>query len=331
FTVIFILRRIIRKKSVDIVQSFMFTANFWTRLSLLFRKRPIIISCERSVDTWKTSLHRVIDKFFSTFTAKIVANSKAVRDFIVNSEGIDPRKVAVIQNGVDERFLNTSYTGFRQQLLHSLDRDAIDYSLTYRYIFDKIFKFRGAGVILGSICRFNPRKDLENLIRAFRIVKDKFPHSHLLLMGDARLPLEFPYKKRILKLISELSLNMDITHFSFCEDILPILALIDIYVQSSEIEGFPNTVLEAMALKKAVVATDVGGTAEIIEDKLSGFLVPPGDPEKLADSILLLAKDPNIRKQTGIHARNRIMENFTIHKMIEKYEELFVRMVGGKV
>jgi len=106
-------------------------------------------------------------------------------------------------------------------------------------------------------------------------------------------------------------------------DIHEILSILDVYVFPSLSEGMPLAVLEAMAANKPIVATAVGGTKEAIIHGHSGLLVPPKDHEALVEAILSILKDPNLKTYLAKNAYLRFSENFTIEKMILKYEELY--------
>ena len=104
----------------------------------------------------------------------------------------------------------------------------------------------------------------------------------------------------------------------------------DIFVLSSLSEGFSNSLLEAMAAKKAVVATDVGGNAEALVHKESGILIPARDADALARSISKLIEDENLRKELGEKARERIEKYFSIERMVQTLESLYESLLKDR-
>jgi glycosyltransferase involved in cell wall biosynthesis len=98
---------------------------------------------------------------------------------------------------------------------------------------------------------------------------------------------------------------------------------IDIFVLASRWEGMPNVVLEAMACEKPVVSTDVGGVADILEDRNQGLLVPAGDPQFLGAAMLTLAQDPDLRKKCAGAACKKVTEEFGLNRMVAAYASLY--------
>ena len=104
-----------------------------------------------------------------------------------------------------------------------------------------------------------------------------------------------------------------------------LVAALDILVMSSYTESFPNAILEAMAMGKPVVATNVGGIPELIEEGQTGFLVPPRDPKAIADRVLSLCRDSARRLQMGRAARARVESNFTVQAVTARLEGIYAR------
>jgi glycosyltransferase involved in cell wall biosynthesis len=101
-------------------------------------------------------------------------------------------------------------------------------------------------------------------------------------------------------------------------------------VHPSHQEGFPNAVLEAMAAGKAVVATAAGGTVEAVEDGRTGILVPPGNPEALAEALLHLLRNPDLAHRMGEAGRARVREEFPVERMVRRCQELYEQLLAGQ-
>jgi glycosyltransferase involved in cell wall biosynthesis len=110
-------------------------------------------------------------------------------------------------------------------------------------------------------------------------------------------------------------------------DVRSKLALFDVYVCSSIIEGMSNALLEAMAERLPVVATAVGGNRENVHEGVTGYLVPPADPAALADRILALARDPQLARRMGQAGRAAILKDYTVERMVARMEDLYTSLI----
>lgn len=113
------------------------------------------------------------------------------------------------------------------------------------------------------------------------------------------------------------------------DDVPALMAAADLVVHPSHEEGFSNTILEAMAAGKAVVATDVGGIPEAVEDGVTGLLVPPCSPDRLAKALLSLLEDPARARGMGDAGRRRVRETFPLAKMVGEIEDLYEEILRG--
>jgi glycosyltransferase involved in cell wall biosynthesis len=112
-------------------------------------------------------------------------------------------------------------------------------------------------------------------------------------------------------------------------DVAPLLGAMDIFALTSKTEGLPNAVMEAMASRLPVVATDVGGTGEVVEDGVSGFLIAPGDVRKMTERIAELARGADRRQAIGEAARARIAAAFTVESMVTGTTAIYEKALRG--
>jgi glycosyltransferase involved in cell wall biosynthesis len=138
----------------------------------------------------------------------------------------------------------------------------------------------GDGILVGSVGRLDEQKGYDVLIRAARLVVDEQPNVYFAIAGQG------PLRAILSRLITDLGLNANVQLCGFRQDVENFLYALDLFVCSSNWEGLPLALLEAMMLEKPVVATDVGGNAEVVQPGVTGELVPKGDPAALAESIL---------------------------------------------
>ena len=183
--------------------------------------------------------------------------------------------------------------------------------------------------VLSIVClsRIEPSKGQIYLIEACAKLNQIQIPFHLLFAGDVS---NNEYLSDCQQKAVELKISDQIAFPGHMENILDVLSRTDIFVLPSiSGEAFSRAIIEAMAMGKPVVATDVGGAKEAIENGVSGFVVPPGDSDALAERIFALATDENLRQKFGATARQRVEEFFTIEKNVEKTQQVYAELLGG--
>jgi glycosyltransferase involved in cell wall biosynthesis len=171
--------------------------------------------------------------------------------------------------------------------------------------------------LIGYIVRLTHQKDPFTLIRAFQSVAEATPDVKLLMVGDGDL------KEEAVRLAQDLGLGERIIFQPFRQDVPAVLQAIDVYCLPSLWEGFSIGLLEAMAMRKAVVATPVDGTKEVIQNGENGLLIPHQNPEKLAESLLQLHRDKPLREKLAENAYQTVIKNFTLERMVKEVEKQY--------
>lgn len=208
---------------------------------------------------------------------------------------LDPDKIAVIHNGKDLRKHQPGkYDGEIRKELGIPD--------------DKI--------LIGVTSQLRDTKGHSFLLDAFVLLKARFPNIRLIIAG--RGPLHDELKGKAEKL----GIGDSVFFLGHRNDINKVIDSFDIAVLPSLDEGFPNTVVEYMAMGKPVVATNVGGIPELVLDGETGFLVQPGDAEGLADALERLIKEKDMRERMGISGRKRVEDFFDIEGKVSELEEV---------
>jgi glycosyltransferase involved in cell wall biosynthesis len=128
---------------------------------------------------------------------------------------------------------------------------------------------------------------------------------------------------------SDIGMADRVKFLGFRDDVPSLLQAMDVFVLPSLSEGLPLSVLEALSLKKPVVASDVGGIPEIIENGVTGYLVPPENPEALAEKITLLLQNPERAAVIGQAGRRRVEEDFSLPRMIREHQSLYEEICAG--
>jgi glycosyltransferase involved in cell wall biosynthesis len=148
------------------------------------------------------------------------------------------------------------------------------------------------------------------------------PRLYLLIVGEGKLMKNLVHQAR------ELEIKQNLKFTGYQEDMRPIYELIDIFVLPSLSEGMPNAVMEAMAWGKPIVASAVGGVLELIEHQVTGILIPPGDPEKLAEALTKISRNIEWANQIGQNARLSVIKKYNLDVMVDSYSNLYDQLLG---
>ena len=179
--------------------------------------------------------------------------------------------------------------------------------------------FSDTDILIASVARLEPQKDPEALIRAFAAALRAGASCHLLLAGEGSLG------NRARECAERCQAAARVHFLGVLSDVRELLGASDLFALASRWEGNPLSVMEAMAARLPVVATAVGGVPELVEDGVTGLLVPPGDAEALERALAALVGDAARRRAMGEAARVRASA-FSVEAMVAAYSELFLRL-----
>ena len=305
---LFRLAQFLRRERIDIVQPFLTPAAFFGLLAALAARTPVRIVTERAGVRNSQHLgyraYRFAEDLLAKFASAMVANSKAGKDFLA-SRGVFGSRVRVIYNGVDEQRLqwdDAELTSIRRQLDVPAD-----------------------GLVLVTVASLTPAKDHLSLLKAVASLRQELPGIRLAFVGDG------PLRQELEAAAAQLGVGGHVTFFGRQARVGAYLAASDLAVlPSTDHEGCSNFLLESMVLGKAVVATDTGGNREIVQQEKNGFLVPAGQPPALAQAIRHLAGDPSGRRRMGEYGRRFARASFSLSRMVEEYERLYVELAGDR-
>lgn len=176
-------------------------------------------------------------------------------------------------------------------------------------------------VLFVCVARFAAQKNHSLLLKAFAQGFAPDPNAHLILVGEGALRGQLEEQARNLGLASQI-------HFlGLRTDIPNVLGAMDVFVLSSDWEGNPLSVMEAMASGLPIVSTAVGGIPDLIANGREGFLVPPGDAKGFSGAMTFLLRDQESRQSIGTAAARRAKENFDVSKMVRAYEQLYENLI----
>lgn len=239
------------------------------------------------------------ERIVSWIADRIVAVSQGVRYDLILYERINPKKISVIYNGIN---------GDKYRI--SVDRH------------EKIQEFNilKDDIIIGVGVRLSEQKGICYLIDAFEAISLKYPNAKLLIVGDGEL------RGQLERRVQKKGLERKIIFTGFRSDIPELLQIMDIYVLPSLWEGHPLVLLEVMAAGKPIIATDIPGNHETVQNGESGFLVPVKNPQAIADKLQVLIKDQSIRRRMGDRGKKIFNQRFTVNTMVDSYQNLYSSM-----
>jgi glycosyltransferase involved in cell wall biosynthesis len=292
--------RFINENEISIVHTFLFTANTWGRTAAILAKVPIIIASETNVDLWKKPIHFIIDKVLSYFSAHIIVNAAAIKDFLILRTRIKDEKFIVIKNGFNLGRLETDLNKAEMKKKIGLLDDA---------------------VVVGTIGRLENQKDHETFLKSAGILKLYIPGSKFIIVGDGSR------RSHLEAFAKESGLGKDVLFLGKRRDIIEVVNIFDVFVLTSLYEGFPNVLLESMVLGIPPVATDVGGVQEIIDNGQNGFLVETKNPELIAEKVRDLIGDKNLYRTVSQKAKEKIQTHFSVYKMIAEHERVYGELI----
>jgi glycosyltransferase involved in cell wall biosynthesis len=233
---------------------------------------------------------------------RIIGVGQAVRRALLANEGIPADRVSVIGNGINLAQLGAC-PGCRDEVRRELDLGPND-------------------LVLLHVARLHPIKDHTTALRMLAQMLGRQPNSRLVIAGEG-LQREIMQRQ-----IAELGIVQQVRMLGVRSDVPRLLAASDIALLTSLNEGIPLTLIEAMAAGLPVVATNVGGVGEVVEDGVSGFLATAADPAALAGKALRLAIDPELRSRMGQSGRARAHALFSESRMLAEYRRLYEEMLG---
>jgi glycosyltransferase involved in cell wall biosynthesis len=290
--------RLMRQERIDMVQTTLFYADVIGTLAARMAGVKHVVSWEAITEPYRRK-HLLAYRLASKWFAVSVAVSEAIRRKVMDERHVPPRKAVTIHYGVDPR-------RFRPGKSHSLRKEL------------------GLGrkqKILGTVARLTTQKGHCYLIEAASRIVEAYPEAHFVFAGDGPLRSELESQTR------RVGLEDHIHFLGFRTDVRELMNDFDVFILPSLWEGLPNVVLEVMACGKPVVATAVDGTPEAVVHGQTGFLVPPRNPEALADAVIDILADERQLKAMGMRGRERIVQAFSLNKQIDAFVNLYEKLV----
>ncbi|MHB1034957.1 MAG: glycosyltransferase [Pirellulales bacterium] len=293
------LRRHIAELRPDLVHTWLFAGNAYGRAAALSAGVRCLVAGERCVDSWKVWHELAIDRFLARRTAAIVVNSSGVQDFYAR-HGLPAEKLVLIPNGVSPVGPSDLSRG---QFLAELGLPS-------------------NARLVGAIGRLWLQKRVKDAIWAADLLKVIRDDVHLLIAGDG------PHRKRLERFRDQCEVPEKVHFLGHRDDVPRWLPLLDAVWLASSYEGMPNVIMEAMAAGVPVVATDIPGNRDLVAPGETGFLVPVGDRAGFARHTNNLLNDADLAKRLGEAGRRRMLQEFSVEKMVQRHVELYRRLLA---
>ena len=243
---------------------------------------------------------RVMCRLVGAFAGRLVTVSEANKRFLAERVGISPRRIQVIPNGVP--FDDSASTATLSTLRQSLGIDQ-----HHR--------------VVGTVGSLYPVKGHKYFIDAAASILGRFPQTVFVIVGQGGLREELEAQA------ARLGIAKQLRFLGHREDVHDLLSIYDVFVLPSLSEGMPLALLEAMAAGLPAIATGVGGVTEVLEDRKTGLLVPPGDSGALADNIIAVLRNPPLAKELGEAARHMAASRYSLPGMVRAYESVYSELI----
>jgi glycosyltransferase involved in cell wall biosynthesis len=295
----------LRRERIQIVHAHDMYSNIfavpWARAA----QTPVIVASRRWWYTLPSAKLRLGNTLAFRMATVVLANSERVAGSVQDADGVKPQRVRVVSNFASEAAFGalSDECRRRRRLDLGIPEDAF---------------------VVGCVARLVPVKDHATLFRACALARDAYPLIHLLVVGDG------PSRPALEELATELGISEAVTFAGERADGLNYHHLCDVSALTSLSEGFPNTLVEAMAAGRPVVSTAVGGSADAVVDGVTGILVSPRDVSDLSAALIRLARAPKLREEMGTAGQQRAMTKYRAAEVVGGLENMYVDLLARK-
>ncbi len=297
--------RLIRAGKYDIVDAWLYPADVLAALTRPLTDVPLVVAGRRNVDPQRAfgQFEGRVAALVRSMTDAVIANSAAAAEHAVRVQHVEPAKVRIIRNGV--AFADEVTDGQRAALRSELGA-------------------RDDEVVVAAIANYRDVKRLDLLVAAFAEVARGDVPVRLELVGEG------PLLGALAAQVHELGIDACVCLHGSVLDPEPLYPAFDVVVQSSEREGLPNALLEAAAAGRAIVATDAGGSAEIVLDGETGLLVPIHDVPALTSALRRVVEDRALRERLGVAARAHARNAFGIDRFVAEFAAVYESLAEAR-
>jgi glycosyltransferase involved in cell wall biosynthesis len=292
------LARELRRGRADVVHNYLLRANVVGSLAARAAGVPAVLCSKRGCH-WRRGWELAGARLSNRLAHRVTCNAEAVREFVHENERCPKEKMVVIPSGVDtDRFRPLPPGDYKARLGLDPTRP-----------------------VVGIVTRMRVRKGVEEFLRAMAVVRERRPDAEIVIVGEVALDEDLQ------RLVDETRLRDHLRLLGRRSDIPEVLSAFDVFVLSSHDEGMSNAILEAMSMELPVVATDVGGTGEVVRQGATGLLVPPKEVAPLAAAIEDVLNDPERGRRMGRLGREIVQERFSARAMVRQMQSLYITLL----
>lgn len=294
--------KVIKKYGIQILQSHGYKGHVFCFILKMITGLPWVGFVHGwTAEDLKIKLYSKLDRFILRFANKVVIVSESFKKRI-NLNWVKEEKISTIHNAIDPvEFATVSGDG----------------GIRSRY------GLRDDERIIGVVGRFSPEKGQEIFIDAFRLVRDSVPNIKAMLVGEGQ------NKGILIEEVKKYGIEKDVIFTGYQEEMAQYYKAFDVVVMPSLSEGMPNVALEAMLFQKPVIATNVGGMAEVVIDGITGKVIEPKNSQLMAREIIQLVSNSDLMDRYGRAGRERVISEFNPNVRVQKIIDLYKEILQG--
>jgi L-malate glycosyltransferase len=286
----------VREHGIQLLHAFDVPTDLFGAPAARWHRVPVVVTSQLSLRDFYPRQARILLRCTDWLSDAVVVNSRAAGDSLKRQIGFPTKKLYLSYNGVDARHFHPGSPVRPPALME-------------------------ASLVVGSVCVIRQEKRLDWIMRSFAQVRQIHPGIHLLFVGSG------PEVPRLMELRDRLGL-MEVCHFEPAQaEVLPWMQSIDIYINSSSSESFPNALLEAMACGCCVIGSKVGGIPELITHLENGLLFDSGNPAQLPEMLSLAVTNAALRQKLREQAVRTAHERFSMKVALQRIEALYTKLL----
>lgn len=296
---------LLETEKIDVLHTHGGVAGFYGRWAAQKTRTPVIIHTLHGIHYlhYRNLLLKrafiLLERIFSRFTDALILVSEADRNRALTFKLAPLSKMYIINNGIDFP---------KDEGVNSLERKKKELGIEISH------------PLVGTVARLHRQKGLTYLIKAAKKIRHAVPEVKILIVGGG------PLRKKLERAARKAGLGNSLVFMGERGDATELLSIFDVFVLPSLWEGLPYVLMEASALGKPIVASDVEGVNEIIENEKTGMLVPPRNSENLAEAVIKLLHEKDYASKLGERAKKLIPPKYRLSKMVEETQNLYLKL-----
>ncbi|MDQ7026627.1 MAG: glycosyltransferase family 4 protein [Anaerolineae bacterium] len=304
--IIWRLRGVLRRIKPDVVHTHLIHGDTYGVPAAKLARKPVVSSRHDDSDFRRNFLIRLLNRLIWRRIDRGIAISEALSRFSIAVEGAPEKRIRVVHYGIPHYRMQSSAIQDAQNAL----RDELNLSKS--------------AVLLGTVSRLIALKGVHYALEAFAQIASSYPDAHFVIVGDG------PERNKLERQVVKDKLTQRVHFMGWQSDVERIFGGLDILLVPSTREGFGLVLLEAMSKRVAVIASNVSAIPEVVEHGETGLLVPPRNPDSLAQAMRMLVDDRALRAYMGLMAEDRLEQHFTVARMADETIAVYNEVVSKR-